>query len=350
MQISTERRRGFTLIELLVVVSIVALLISLLLPAIGTARRQARISNDVNNTKQHVVAAYAYSSQNNGNLPHAPRNPGGIFAQQFGWDTPAGQPADTFAIKEFFETNGWGFPNPGVPSLYNLRGLSCRAGTSPLSGDICHSTMYDMYFIALGPYLVEGEGIQMLQDVLLSPSDTFGKDSFRRIRDFVRARDGDMPALNSTQWNQPEPTFIGSYRYTPTALTSPLLWASDAKGDNYVNSTDFTNGSAPINAKWVRYNPMSNVSYPDRKVLFWPYIRYHDDSRWWNDRTGGGTTPIGMADGSARASTINQWHGPATSANLRVQNAGPVPAGFLGVNGQPAFFYSTTGGVKGRDI
>lgn len=73
---SRSSELAFTLIELLVAIAIIAILASLLLPALAGAKERGRRTYCVNNQKQLILACHLYANDQDDKVPVGVRDPG----------------------------------------------------------------------------------------------------------------------------------------------------------------------------------------------------------------------------------------------------------------------------------
>jgi prepilin-type N-terminal cleavage/methylation domain-containing protein/prepilin-type processing-associated H-X9-DG protein len=177
---------GFTLIELLVVIAIIAILASLLLPALARAKQKAYAVHCMNNEKQVTLACKMYVDDNSGVFP-ANEESQGSATSQAGW------------VQGWLDYNG-----------------------SPDDTNVSYLT--DPKYAQLGPYLKSDKIFRCPADI----SCNFGRTGVPRVRSISMSQAiGPNSSGNATGQGLwlPAPTYFVFIKETDVATPDPSrLW------------------------------------------------------------------------------------------------------------------------------
>lgn len=128
------RRSAFTLIELLVVISIIALLISILLPALRNAREAARLAACQSTLRQYGVAVASYQADERDHFPFiAQYTDNGTSNASYCGSGQEGQTLEWLIAPYFSATR----PNPGWTGAGNIDNTGSKSfwcPSAPITG------------------------------------------------------------------------------------------------------------------------------------------------------------------------------------------------------------------------
>lgn len=222
-----RQSRAFTLVELLVVIAIIALLLAMLLPAIGRAQRQAQSTACLSNLRALGQAMLIYTSENDDWIPGSPSTTG-----QYLWRTGA---------------NGEWQPSSHTPDTVNGEAIEMFDYIGPLAS-------------ALRIPLFAGNGIERLRvyrriDVFTCPA---ARDMLSRRSGGAVVEDGQMLSYNTAT------AFLLLPAKTPTTLnTSYAGRVTMPTGGSPDDPSKFNFWSSPpgYGPKITRVGPASRKIY-----------------------------------------------------------------------------------------
>ena len=237
---SRHRRAGFTLIELLVVISIIALLIALLLPALARAKSLALQIECASNMRQIGVAMDEYANEYRGMYPLSQTLdwPMGTFA---GYDAAKGvwsnYPTWGFGLLYYdsFGTVGdtMANPRPGILTP-SPQGLSMMYSTQP--GGFNEAMSFPLSFYTNG--------------IATNWSNSYSGYFYWLDRDKNNYSPGeDLGGTQLEQMGIPAQSYVDSYVYLPDYYTTPHHPAENPRsnpGDILVSDEVFFQGPAGL--------------------------------------------------------------------------------------------------------
>jgi prepilin-type N-terminal cleavage/methylation domain-containing protein len=308
----SARPSGFTLIELLVVIAIIALLVGLLLPALSQARSAAQASKSLANLRSNaqLIALYASDYREDFVNPFSASDAGACSNLSQSWVWTLRAPCSI----------GWAYSSPHSTSGTETFGY--------------HWLAHTLFSDALERSRLE---------TIIAPGDAPLAQWFRNNR----------PAQSDWEW-----IFPSSYWYPPTFWQDPARFRDASPA-----------AATPATRHHIRRNRQTDVVAPSGKVMLFEGRDYQSRTQhMWNDPRA--RPHVALVDGSAQRVSMQKVilstaTGPERTATGLLMPSGrwdPGEAemgtrfqygqaqGFNWVYNQPAYFWRTRDGIRGRDL